>query len=244
MSLVSLYISSHVCYRLGPRDILMGNALALSCFKLHCLAAVGSHEIRVQFWDGSTKVLTGTNHVAGEIMFEHPDMVVCHADSFFIGRPVPALAIDEALVPGSSYFVLPLDCFPCLGTLSAASLAALGSSSPNNKRSPMKAGFGEGQPFEYVRGENGRVMIKVVPEFITRLIAKEGDGAGGGGGGSSSPLCSTPELQKHYDQLVGMNKEQVWSPKLETISEHRLRFSPCRLIGLEWKEKEKEGKCR
>ncbi|KAK4788123.1 hypothetical protein SAY86_019442 [Trapa natans] len=219
----------------------MGNTVALSCFRLHCLGAAGSHEIRLLFSEGSTRVLTGTNHVAGEIMFEHPEMIVCHADSFFIGRPVPALAIDEALVPGSSYFVLPLDCFPCLGTLSAASLAALGSSSPSSKRSPMKGGFGEGRPFEYVRGENGRVMIKVVPEFIARLIAKEGDGEAGGVG-TSSPLCSTPELRKHYDQLVGMNKEQVWSPKLETISEHRLRFSPCRFIGLEWKEE--EGKYR
>lgn len=218
----------------------MGNALVLSCFNLHRLAAPGSHEIRLQFWEGTTRVLTGKDRVAGEIMFEFPDMMVCHADSFFIGRPVPVLAIDDALVPGNSYFVLPLDCFPCLGSLSASSLAALGSTnSPKNnnpKHSPMKNGFGEGRPFEYVRGENGRVMIKVVPEFIAKLIAK---GSGGdGAAGSSSPLCSTPELQKHYDQLVGLNKEQVWSPKLETISEHRLRFSPCRFIGFEWKEKE------
>lgn len=36
--------------------------------------------------------------------------------------------------------------------------------------------------------------------------------------------------------------DQVWSPKLETISEHKnntTRFSPCRFIGLEWKQKEK-----
>lgn len=81
-------------------------------------------------------------------------------------------------------------------------------------------------------------MIKVMPEFITKLITtgKEGE--------CSSPsngfLCSTPELQKHYEQLVG-SKGQVWSPKLETISEYKLRYSPCRFIGLEWRKKEEES---
>ncbi|KAK7842086.1 hypothetical protein CFP56_014315 [Quercus suber] len=55
-------------------------------------------------------------------------------------------------------------------------------------------------------GENGKVSIKVVPELITRLITR------GKEIGSSSPsnsvLCSTPELQKQYDQLVG-SKEQL-----------------------------------
>ncbi|OWM69141.1 uncharacterized protein LOC116212298 [Punica granatum] len=223
----------------------MGNALASPCFNLHRHGS-RSREIKLIFWEGNTRVLIG-RHLAGEIMFEFPDMMVCHADSFFIGRPVPALAIEDVLVPGESYFVLPIDCFPCVGTLSASSLAALGSNSPNNnngKHSPMKNSFGEGRPFEYLRGEDGRVMIKVAPEFITRLIMKEsGEGISSGTTGSSSSpchgvLCSTPELQKHYSQLVGSNKEQVWSPKLETISEHKLRFSPCRFIGLEWKQKE------
>lgn len=211
----------------------MGNALVSSCFNPHRLDP-SSHVVRLHFWEGTTRVLSGTSHVAGEIMFEFPDMMVCHADSFFIGRPVPALAIDDPLVLGNSYFVLPLDCFPCLSSLSASSLAALKSpSNTGSSHSPMKNSLGEGRPFDYVRGEDGRVMIKVVPEFIERLITK-----GPSGAAASSLLCSTPELQKHYDQLVGTNKEQVWSPKLETISEHRLRFSPCRFIGLEWKQKE------
>ncbi|KAE9462142.1 hypothetical protein C3L33_05934, partial [Rhododendron williamsianum] len=33
-------------------------------------------------------------------------------------------------------------------------------------------------------------------------------------------VISTPELKKHYDQLVG-SRDQVWSPKLETIAEYK-----------------------
>ncbi|KAB1228333.1 hypothetical protein CJ030_MR6G010357 [Morella rubra] len=157
--------------------------------------------------------------------------MVCHADSFFVGHRVPALGIDDELTSGQTYFVLPIDLFEASEyVISVSSLSALGSS-PRN--SPIN--FGD-CPFDYIKGEDGRVSIKVVPEFITRLITK------GQEIGSSSPsngiLCSTPELQKHYEQLVG-SKEQVWSPKLETITEHKVRFSPCRFIGLEWKQKEK-----
>lgn len=187
--------------------------------------------VKLIFWEGTTRSLKG-KHIAGEIMFEFPDKMVCHADSFFIGHPIPTLAIDDELMPGQTYFVLPIDRFAC-NVLSASSLAAFGSS-PN--RSPIK--FGE-CPFEYLRGSNGRVLIKVMPEFITRLINGDKENIGSSGSPSSNSfLCSTPELQKHYDQLV-KSKDQVWSPKLETISEYKVRFSPCRFIGLEWKEKEK-----
>ncbi|XWS73660.1 hypothetical protein CRYUN_Cryun02cG0147800 [Craigia yunnanensis] len=164
-------------------------------------------------------------------MFEFPDKMVCHADSFFIGHPIPALAIDDDLMPGQTYFVLPLDRFAC-NVLSASSLAAL-----NSSPKPAPINFGQ-CPFEYVKGSNGRVLIKVVPEFITRLINHRSKEEGIGSSGNSF-LCSTPELKKHYDMLVG-SKEQVWSPKLETISEYKIRFSPCRFIGLEWKQKEKQ----
>ncbi|KAI3414647.1 uncharacterized protein J3R85_016064, partial [Psidium guajava] len=187
-------------------------------------------QVKLVFWEGATRTLTG-EHVAGEIMFEFPDKMVCHAGSFFLGRPIPALALDDPLVRGETYFVLPLDCFPSHGsatTLSTSSLAALGSASPR----PGPMSFGGGGPFEYIKGEDGRVSIKVVPEFIARLITR-GEGIGGdvnGNNGSvspcSGPLCSTPELQKQYEQLVGP-REQVWSPKLETISEYKIRYSPC-----------------
>ena len=214
------FCSSSIWYHLN----IMGNAVS-PCFKQSSKSSV-----KLVFWEGTTRILTG-KHLAGEIMFEFPDRMVCHADSFFIGRVVPALAIDDELIPAQTYFVLPIDLFAC-NVLSASSLSAF-TWSP--KPSPIK--FSE-CPFEYIKGSNGRVMIKVMPEFITKLITT------GKEDGCSSPnnsfLCSTPELQKHYEQLVG-SKGQVWSPKLETISEYKLRYSPCRFIGLEWREKEEKA---
>ncbi|XP_015868228.1 uncharacterized protein LOC107405659 [Ziziphus jujuba] len=211
----------------------MGNAVS-PCFQQSSNSAV-----KLIFWEGNTRILRGGRHLAGEIMFEFPDQMVCHADSFFIGHPIPALAIDDELARGQTYFVLPIDRFACR-VLSASSLSALSSSSPNNK-APINFG---NCPFEYLKGSNGRVLIKVMPEFITRLITRGNNVNDQIGSNSNSPsnnkfLCSTPELQKHYEQLVG-SKEQLWSPKLETISEHKIRFSPCRFIGLEWKQKEKD----
>ncbi|BFG30181.1 hypothetical protein CerSpe_164550 [Prunus speciosa] len=209
----------------------MGNAVS-PCFQQKTNLAV-----KVIFSEGTTRLLRG-KHIAGEIMFEFPDQMVCHADSFFIGHPVPALAIDDELIHGQTYFVLPLDRFAGR-VLSASSLAALGSSSSPNKKTPIN--FGE-SPFEYIKGSNGKVLIKVVPDLITRLITRANNKEIEGSpitSPSNSFLCSTPELQKHYEQLVG-SKEQLWSPKLDTISEYKVRFSPCKFIGLEWKQKESE----
>ncbi|XAR60314.1 hypothetical protein NMG60_11033632 [Bertholletia excelsa] len=199
-----------------------------------CCKANSSSMVKLIFWEGTTRVLTG-KRLAGEIMFESPDRMVCHADSFFIGHPIPALGIDDELMAGQTYFILPIDCFACGNVFSASSLAALGS---RPKRSPIN--FSEG-PFQYIKGSNGEVLIKVVPEFITKLITR-GKQLTDEQESSSSPsfLCSTPELKKHYEQLVG-SRVQIWSPKLETISEYKIRYSPCRFLGLEWKQKEIEG---
>ncbi|GAV62109.1 DUF4228 domain-containing protein [Cephalotus follicularis] len=201
----------------------MGNAMS-PCFQQN---SIHNYSVKLIFYGGTTKIIKG-KHIAGQIMFESPESMVCHADSFFIGHPIPILAIDDLLMPGQTYFVLPTHCFAS-NVLSASSFTALRSSP---KLTPIN--FGD-CPFQYLKGVNGRVLIKVVPEFITRLISRgrERDDDGS----SSSFLCSTPELKKHYDQLVG-SKDQVWSPKLETISEYKIRFSPCRFIGLQWKHKE------
>ncbi|XP_022728740.1 uncharacterized protein LOC111284291 [Durio zibethinus] len=203
----------------------MGNSIS-PCFQRNPRSLV-----KLIFWEGNTRILTG-KHMAGEVMFEFPDRMVCHADSFFIGHPIPALAIDDYLMPGQTYFVLPLDRFAC-NVFSASSLAAL-----NSSPKPAPINFGQ-CPFEYIKGSNGRVLIKVMPEFITRLISHGSKEEGSIGSPGNSFLCSTPELKKHYEMLVG-SKEQVWSPKLETISEYKIRFSPCRFIGLQWKQKEKQ----
>ncbi|EEF25502.1 uncharacterized protein LOC8276795 [Ricinus communis] len=200
----------------------MGNAIS-PCFQQSSRSSV-----KLIFFEGTTRILTG-RHIAGEIMFENPDKMVCHADSFFIGHPLPALAIDDELLPGETYFILPIDRFSC-NVLTAASLSAL-TCSPR----PAPINFGE-CPFQYIKGENGRVLIKVVPGFITRLINRGKEDSSTTSPSSKSFLCSTPELKKHYDQLVG-SKDQTWSPKLETISEYKFRYSPCRILGLEWKQK-------
>ncbi|URD81534.1 Amidohydrolase family [Musa troglodytarum] len=159
-----------------------------------------------------------------------PDRIVCHADSFYIGHPVPVLSIDDELLPGQAYFVLPIDKFSCHDPLTAVSLASLSS----GRTKPSLAGNGE-SPFEYVKGEDGRLLIKVLPEFITKVITSVEDGQTCGSDGGT--LCTTPELRKHYSQLVGP-RDHPWSPKLETISETRKRtsagrLSPVRLLGLQ-----------
>ncbi|KAK9125062.1 hypothetical protein Scep_013908 [Stephania cephalantha] len=217
----------------------MGNVLIspYCCINIPISPTSGTGSIKLVFWEGMTKILTGNNHIAGELMFQFPDMMVCHADSFFIGQPVPSLSIDDKLISGETYFVLPIDRFACK-LLSASLLSAL-SSAP--KPSPIK--FGD-CPFQYVKGGNGKVQIKVQPDFIKRLIlmgnekqstSTDGISCNGSSPNNNNFLCSTPELQKHYNQLVG-SKEQVWSPRLETISERKTRpTSPCGFPRLEWR---------
>ncbi|XP_045831910.1 uncharacterized protein LOC123923266 [Trifolium pratense] len=206
----------------------MGNASITLCFNQNTNLSSSSSSVKLIFWEGTSRSLKG-KHIAGEIMFEFPEMMVCHADSFFIGHPIPVLSIDDELMLGQTYFILPIDRF-AIDTLSVSSISAFGS---NPNKSPIK--FGK-CPFEYLKGSNGRVVIKVMPEFITNLIYGDKEMNNDGTPYSNGFLCSTPELKKHYEQLV-KSKDQVWSPKLETITEYKVRFSPCRFI--EWKEKEK-----
>lgn len=203
----------------------MGNGLSPCCL-------TGSKSlVRLVFWGGATEFLT-EKQLAAELMFRFPDRVVCRADSFYIGRPVPVLSMDDELLPGHTYFLLPMDKFPCHDPLTAVSLASL---SPDPAKAVSLSGDNQCRPFAYVKGGDGRVLIKVLPEFITKVIssAESGDTCGSGGGA----LCSTPELKKHYAQLVGQ-RNRPWSPKLETISESKKRssvgrISPVRLLGLE-----------
>ncbi|XP_030520917.1 uncharacterized protein LOC115734323 [Rhodamnia argentea] len=161
-------------------------------------------------------------------------------DSFLLGRPIPLLAIYDELVPGQAYFVLPIDFFSG-DTLSSSTIASR-CSNPG-KLSLVSFGDSNGA-FEYVKGEDRKVLIKVIPEFIMRLIvAKKNEDSTACGDANAAAshgfLCSTPELQRRCDQLVG-SKVQVWSPKLETISEYKARVFPCKLMLLEWKKKERE----
>ncbi|KAD1261142.1 hypothetical protein E3N88_43095 [Mikania micrantha] len=206
----------------------MGNIIGDSC-----MSSKGSF-VKVIYWEGNTKTLTGRRRLAGEIMFEFPESIVCDADRFFVGHAIPALAIDDQLKPGKTYFVLPLDIFSSK-ILSVSSISAF--VDINHRRSPADL---KECPLEYIKGSSGNVLIKVNPEFMARHIC----GRGGYGYDqdhdvasdhvANASLCSTPELKKEYEQLV-RPRVQTWSPNLDTISEAvKNRYSPCRIIGLEW----------
>ncbi|KAJ9542889.1 hypothetical protein OSB04_029395 [Centaurea solstitialis] len=199
--------------------------------------------VKVIYWEGNTKTLTGKRRLAGEIMFEFPESMVCDADRFFIGHAIPALFIDDHLRPGKTYFVLPLNVFSS-EIFSSSSISAFVAYTPRRTPADLKD-----CPLEYLKGANGRVLIKVKPEFMARHLTSRCGHADGEdidgitmiSDGSNGSLCSTPELKKEYEMLVG-SKVQTWSPNLDTISEaKKLRYSPYRLFGLEQEEKEDDA---
>ncbi|KAI3984182.1 hypothetical protein MKX01_011136 [Papaver californicum] len=214
----------------------MGNAMAL-CFYVNYKASTTSSSslVKLIFWQGKTITFKGKK-IAGEIMFEYPEMMVCHANSFYINHIIPALSISDELSAGQTYFILPIDPF-AFKVLSISSLSSLALSSSTGNKPKKPINFAE-CPFQYVRGSDGRMLIRVLPEFIMKLITTSGQD-GNSSVSSSSFLCTTPELKKHYDVMVGSSKERVWSPKLETISECKknlaitTRLSPCRLLGID-----------
>ncbi|KAK1278095.1 hypothetical protein QJS04_geneDACA016599 [Acorus gramineus] len=190
----------------------MGNSVSPCCLPIPNPSAV-----KLIFWEGPTRTISAQKKplIAGEVMSEFPDRIVCHAESFYMGRPVPALSAHEELSMGQTYFVLPADRF-ALNVLSVASLSSLSSS------------------FEYVKGSNngGETLIRVLPEFLMRVISGEMGGSSSSSGGRSV-LCTTPELRKQYVLLVGSRERR--RPKLETIAEAGKvgRRSPVRFLGLE-----------
>uniref|UniRef100_A0A0E0LPB1 Uncharacterized protein n=1 Tax=Oryza punctata TaxID=4537 RepID=A0A0E0LPB1_ORYPU len=220
---------------------------------------------RLVLWGGEKRP-AAAGRMAGEVMMEHAGRrVVCRADGFQLGRPAPVLAIEDRLEPGATYLVLPVDRLPQgRDVVTAASLAALtydrarGSTGGGGGGVPLLAG-GAKSPFEYVKDDGGRTVIKVTEEFIVKAVTGKrpppGGGGGGGGGGRGdegegedahgAALCSTPELRKHYEQLVGAARGRPWSPRLETIKERNGRrrvvdvvvspgkLSPVRLLGLD-----------
>uniref|UniRef100_A0A0D9X2G0 Uncharacterized protein n=1 Tax=Leersia perrieri TaxID=77586 RepID=A0A0D9X2G0_9ORYZ len=214
-------------------------------------------------WGGERRA-TAAGRMAGEVMMEHGGgggggggaLVVCRADGFRIGRPPPVLAIEDRLDAGATYLLIPVDRLPH-DVLTAASLAALtydrataaAAGGGGGGGIPLLTGAGGRSPFEYVKEEGGRTVIKVTEEFIVKAITGRRPPAASGGEGNgdaaAAALCSTPELRKHYEQLVGAARGRpAWSPRLETIKEKNRRrvvdvvvspgrLSPVRLLGLD-----------
>ncbi|KAL1199138.1 hypothetical protein V5N11_014635 [Cardamine amara subsp. amara] len=215
----------------------MGKSIISSCFPI--IRRRQAIMITLVFFEnGSTRTLCNfKKHVAGEIMFEFPDQIVCHADSFFIGRQIQALAMDDYLIPGQTYFVLPIERF-AYRILTTSCLSIFNSNFENVRSNNPPLIFtapSSPPPFEYSQGPNGKILIKVSPDFIMSLICKNRNSIKEEeeaiSCGESNGICNSPELQKQYDQLVGA-KEHIWSPKLQTISEHKIRVSPLRFLGL------------
>jgi hypothetical protein len=220
----------------------MGNVLA-PC--LHLPAGAAATAVRLVYWGGQARLVAedddGRVITAGDVAAGLPgaDHVVCPADSFFVGLPIPVMSAGQELLPRRTYFVLPAGRFSCLKVLTAATLAEL-SPAPTTKL----ALAGPGQcPFEYVKGAaGGGALIRGLPEFIEKVITCDGGVSTRRGGSNKSCgtvvehglLCSTPELKRHYAQLVG-SRNQQWSPRLETISESdksKWLRSPARLLSL------------
>jgi len=198
----------------------MGNGLSLPpC--LHLPAAV-----RLVYWGGRARLLAADARItAGDVAAELPppasDHAVCPADAFFVNLPIPVMSPDEELLPGRTYFVLPASRFPSVKVLTAATLAALSAAPAPASRRRSKPALAlplAGQcPFEYVKqGDGGAPLIRVLPEFIEKVITY--DGGAPPAPKTAAELCSTPELKRHYAQLVGP-RSRPWAPRLETIAE-------------------------
>ncbi|CAL4930957.1 unnamed protein product [Urochloa decumbens] len=180
---------------------------------------------RLVLWGGESRAARH-GKLAGQVMVDVAGTVVCRADAFYLGRPAPVLAIEDRLVGGATYLVLPVERLPQgYDPLTAASLAALSYDRAASGGGGGSIAGGPKSPFEYVKGDDGRTVIKVTPEFLIGAITAKKAAAGGEEeeACAAGALCSTPELRKHYEQLVGTARGRAWSPRLDTIKERKGR---------------------
>ncbi|KAJ4973077.1 hypothetical protein NE237_006251 [Protea cynaroides] len=182
--------------------------------------------------DGIVKIYHQPIHVS-QLMLEFPKHLVCHSDSFYIGQKIPALSEDDLLKPGHKYFLLPKHLFQSV--LSFVTIASFASSpcpatnSWSSKQASLKAAAAAAscQPFDIQRTPSGSLQIRVSDAFISKLMEEEGktkeESENENGNPSSKAkggVCTTPQLQKDYKQLVGSRQ---WKPKLDTIRESERR---------------------
>ncbi|GLJ50362.1 hypothetical protein SUGI_1073120 [Cryptomeria japonica] len=188
-------------------------------------------KISVIHSDGSVGALEERGITASQLMQRYPQRIVSHANSFYIGQKVPVLASGEKLEGGQSYFLLPEKMQGSI--LSAAWLASLAGGSPKAV-SPLhsRCSVMSVETFEIEKREDGRLQLKILPQFIQKLLEKgKMNTQSKDDCFSHSGLCSTPQLQKDYQQMVKV-RGQTWKPRLETIVEKRNGF---KLFGLKRK---------
>lgn len=176
--------------------------------------------------NGLVKIYDRPIHVS-ELMVEFPKHLVCHSDSFYIGQKIPALSENDQLQFGHKYFLLPQDCFQSV--LSFVTIASFTSSSlqpqPLSARNAFLKKAPTCQPFDIQKSPNGCLRIRVLDEFISQLmeegeVEESEEDESSGNCKPRSRVCTTPQLEKHYTQLVGSRR---WIPKLETIEEQEKR---------------------
>ncbi|GAV82596.1 DUF4228 domain-containing protein [Cephalotus follicularis] len=201
----------------------------LSCLHLQPEPPVGT--IKLIRSDGLVKIYHRPIHVS-ELMLEYPKHLVCRSDSFYIGQKIPSLSEDDKLQLGHKYFLLPKHCFQSvLSFVTIASFAAssqsqtpsrIPSTAYRDSRNAFLKKAATCQPFDIQKSPSGCPRIRVSDEFISQLMEeariKEDDVES-----SSNPkskVCTTPQLQKDYEQLVVLRQ---WKPKLETIKEKEKR---------------------
>ncbi|RLN42924.1 uncharacterized protein C2845_PM01G15510 [Panicum miliaceum] len=229
-----------------------GGCLLAPYFCAALLSRRGRRAARLVLWGGESRAARH-GKLAGQVMLDFAGTVVCRADGFYLGRPAPVLAIEDRLLAGATYLVLPVERLPQgYDALTAASLAALSYDRAAGGGGSSSIAGGPKSPFEYVNGDDGRTVIKVTPEFLIGAVTSRAGAADGERGedaeACAGALCSTPELRKHYEQLVGAARCRAWSPRLDTIKERKGgirgfaavspgRLSPVavRLLGLDGK---------
>ncbi|XP_068661252.1 uncharacterized protein [Aristolochia californica] len=178
--------------------------------------------------DGLVKIYNRPVNAA-ELMLEFPKHLICHSDSFLIGKKIPALSEKDELKLGHKYFLLPKHFFQSvLSFVTIASFASAPSTSslPNDAASSKKAFLKKAatcKPFEVHKTPSGTLQIRVSDEFIAQLMEEgrlgEEEEKSEGSDVLKGKVCTTPQLQKDYTQLVGCRRSIQWKPKLETISE-------------------------
>ncbi|KAA8532262.1 hypothetical protein F0562_032295 [Nyssa sinensis] len=178
--------------------------------------------------DGVVKIYHQPIYVS-QLMLEFPKHMVCRSDSFYIGQKVPALSEDDQLQLGHNYFLLPKHFFQSALTFVTISSFASSQTQAHDSSSlcrDSKTAFlkkaASCQPFDILKSPSGCLRIRVSEEFLSHLMEQGKVKEEEEEERSKSILCTTPQLQKEYTQLVGFRQ---WKPKLDTIREQSTKKS-------------------
>ncbi|KAH7548475.1 hypothetical protein JRO89_XS14G0140100 [Xanthoceras sorbifolium] len=173
--------------------------------------------------DGLVKVYDRPIHVS-DLMMEFPKHMVCRSDSLYIGQKIPPLSENDQLQLGHNYFLLPKHFFQTV--LSFVTIASFAShQSSRDSRNAFLKKAAACPPFDIQKTASGCPRIRVSDEFISQLMEegriKEEENEESLSSKIKSKVCTTPQLQKDYTQLIGLSRQ--WKPKLETIRETEKR---------------------